>query len=97
MYIFFFEIETFLLCAPEGTIVECEITDFRCKVHVIPTVNKSSKCIDIIISIDMCQSVQTVSEVKLEIEANECKPRTELEDITLCPEPDFPAQCPSVF
>jgi hypothetical protein len=93
----FSEVERFFLCAPEGTTVECEITDFQCKVHTIPSLNKSTKCIDIVIVIDICQSVQTVSEVKLEIEGKECKSRSELEGVTVCPKADFPLQCPFIF
>ncbi|TCL43642.1 uncharacterized protein DUF3992 [Thermolongibacillus altinsuensis] len=93
----FSEIERFFLCAPEGTTVDCEITDFQCKVHAIPSLNKSAKCIDIVISLDICQSVQTVGEVKLEIEGKECKPRSELEGITVCPKPKIPPQCPFIF
>jgi hypothetical protein len=93
----FSEVERFFLCAPEGTTVDCEITDFQCKAHVIPPLNKQTKCIDIVILIDLCQSVQTVSEVKLEIEGKECKPRSELEGLTVCPKPDVPPQCPFIF
>jgi hypothetical protein len=93
----FSEVERFFLCAPEGTTVDCEITDFQCKVHAIPLFNKSAECIDIVIFIDICQSVQTVSEVKLEIEGEVCNPRSELEGLTVCPESAFPPQCPFVF
>ncbi|WP_227939408.1 hypothetical protein [Alkalihalobacillus deserti] len=86
--------QTFFLCAPEGTEVQCHITYFQCDADVICDDNFQQ----LDISILLCLDVQMEAPVKLEIEAAICKPRQELpvEDV-LCPVDVFPPQCPEIF
>ncbi|GMB08205.1 S-Ena type endospore appendage [Thermolongibacillus altinsuensis] len=82
--------ETFLLCAPPGTRVECEITDFECNAFVTHLPKDDCKQIDI--SINLCQSIMTVANVKLEVEAAECNPRPD-QPFSLCPPPMSINEC----
>lgn len=91
----FMEYETFHLCAPEGTELNCEITDFECKVKILPQL-KDSNCVKIQIFIQICQSIQVIGNVKVEIMGIFCNPREEIEDITTCPPPEIPEDCPMV-
>lgn len=86
--------QVFFLCAPEGTEVDCHVTEFQCDADIVCT--DDFQQLDI--SIVLCLDVQMEADVKLEIEAEYCKPRKELpiSDI-LCPEDRFPPQCPLVF
>ncbi|WP_088103454.1 hypothetical protein [Halalkalibacter urbisdiaboli] len=86
--------QTFFLCAPEGTEVDCHITYFQCDADVICDENFQQLDISILI----CLDVQMEANVKLEVEAAICRPRQELpaEDV-LCPVGVFPPQCPEIF
>nr|WP_304212958.1 S-Ena type endospore appendage [Fredinandcohnia onubensis] len=92
----FLEYETFHLCAPEGTTLKCKITDFECKVKILPQFNKHSNCVKIQIFIQICQSIQVIGEVKVEVFAALCNPREEIKDTTICPPPEIPGDCPLV-
>ncbi|HZH61487.1 MAG TPA: hypothetical protein VEY70_18350 [Metabacillus sp.] len=89
--------EEFLLCAPEGTFLKCEITEFECNACFMciqdDAGNQSFQQLDV--SINICQNVQIESIVMLEIEANICQPRSEI--VVNCPPKNFPPQCPVVF
>ncbi len=84
--------EKFFLCAPEGTFLQCEITDFECDANIICN-DTEFRQIDV--SINMCQNVQMEATVKLEITADFCQPRPEIPFV--CPPLNFPPQCPEVF
>ncbi|WP_078555125.1 hypothetical protein [Bacillus alkalicellulosilyticus] len=86
--------QTFFLCAPDGTKVDCHITYFQCDADVICT--EDLQQLDI--SILLCVDVQMETKVKLEVEAAICQPRQELpiEDV-VCPPVKFPPQCPELF
>ncbi|WLR51621.1 DUF3992 domain-containing protein [Bacillus tianshenii] len=92
----FHSLETFILCAPKGTSVECEITKFTCKALLIPIHSDKAGCKEIIISITLCQSIQTIAQVKVELEGMVCKPREEIL-ASFCPSKQFPEDCPIVF
>ncbi|MCQ6282335.1 hypothetical protein [Bacillus sp. EB600] len=90
--------EKFFLCAPPGTFLQCEITDFECDANLIchpcPTPGTLTfQQLDV--SINMCQSIQMEALVKLEITAEFCAPRPELPFV--CPALTFPPQCPTIF
>ncbi|MBU8906892.1 hypothetical protein [Desertibacillus haloalkaliphilus] len=86
--------QTFFMCAPEGTELQCHVTYFQCDADVICTDDFQQLDISII----LCLEPQMETEVKLEIDAAICKPREELpiEDI-VCPPEKFPPQCPEIF
>ncbi|GGJ76894.1 hypothetical protein GGR02_002988 [Anoxybacillus voinovskiensis] len=85
--------QTFILCAPEGTTLDCHISFFECDASLICTNNFSQ----LDVSITLCLEVQMEAEVKIEVEARFCKPREEILEATLCPTDKFPPQCPEVF
>jgi hypothetical protein len=86
--------QTFFLCAPEGTVVECHVSFFECDADLICT----DQFQQLDISITLCVEVQMEANVKLEIEAKICRPREELPiSGILCPERKFPPQCPEIF
>jgi alpha-tubulin suppressor-like RCC1 family protein len=85
--------ETFLLCAPTGTHLQCEITDFECEVRMTCDANQNFQQLDLFIS--MCQSVQMEADIKLEVEGILCVPRMEIS--TFCSPRRIPSQCPEVF
>ncbi|SDY17249.1 hypothetical protein SAMN05421736_101565 [Evansella caseinilytica] len=88
--------ERFLLCAPEGTVINCHVFDFDGSGAVCCA---NGEFIDLTLELLICQSIQVEAEVKIEVEGRLCKPR---EDIILpiervCPEITFPPQCPEIF
>ncbi len=89
--------EKFYLCAPEGTFLQCEITEFECDANIIcgKDADKNPEFRQIDVSINMCQNVQMEATVKLEITADFCHPRPEIPFD--CPPLSFPPQCPDVF
>lgn len=92
----FSEVETFLLCAPPGTEIKCDISDFECNVYQLPLPGKEKDCIKIQLSIQICQSIQVIGEVKVEIIGKICNPRVETDIISNCPSHDQPEQCPLI-
>lgn len=64
----FKKIEELILCAPLGTFLKCEITDFECTAYF------TEYCKEIVIEISFCQQVQVVENVTIEVEANLCLP-----------------------
>ncbi|WP_226682728.1 BMQ_0737 family morphogenetic spore coat protein [Sutcliffiella horikoshii] len=89
----FANIQTFLLCAPEGTELDCHVTFFDCDSNLIVTSDLSQLDINLL----LCLDVQMEADVKLEIEARICRPRDEIIEGVLCPPKEFPPQCPEVF
>ncbi len=84
--------EKFFLCAPEGTFLQCEITDFDCDATIICS---DTEFIQLDVSINLCQNVQMEAIVKLQVAADFCQPRRE---ITFnCPPLYVPPQCPDIF
>jgi hypothetical protein len=85
--------QTFILCAPEGTMVDCHLSFFECDASLICTDNFSQ----LDVSISLCLEVQMEADVKIEVEARLCQPREEILEATLCQTDKFPPQCPEVF
>jgi hypothetical protein len=67
--------EQLLLCAPEGTRIECKISDFNC----IAIIQENDSCAWIEIFINVCQSVQSEVDVTIALEGEFCLPRSDLE------------------
>lgn len=86
--------QTFFLCAPIGTTVQCKVTYLQCDAETI--CSDDTERLDI--SIFMCLDVQIENDVKLQVEAATCKPREELAiSDAMCPALSFPPQCPEIF
>lgn len=92
----FSALKTFIICAPEGTEVTCEVTFFQCESELICSKNHCFKQLDI--SIVLCIDVLSTANVKLDVEAKTCKIRDDIpvEEVE-CPEDEIPLQCPTVF
>ncbi|WP_100373478.1 hypothetical protein [Bacillus sp. FJAT-45037] len=88
-------VETFYLCAPDGTFVYPAIHDGECEAEFF-CVNGTP---NLTINADFCLDVQVADYVKLEIEAAYCKPRDEfpISEMMVCRPDKEPKQCPHVF
>ncbi|WP_082232387.1 hypothetical protein [Halobacillus massiliensis] len=84
--------ETIFLCAPTGTRLVVRISDVDCNVAVNCT-EETLTSVDIVLN--LCQSIQSVADVTLELVADFCEPRDIL--IEQCPNPTIPPQCPVLF
>ncbi len=71
----FSEVETVVLCAPEGTEINCEVTDVNCRAHVLPSFRNEKNCIEIAIILSICQSIKSVDEAIIELTGTICTPR----------------------
>ncbi|WP_077624799.1 hypothetical protein [Sediminibacillus massiliensis] len=89
--------EEFLLCAPSGTTLKCEIIDFDC--------NSCFNCVldeegnpsfqEAVIDLTICKSIQLESLVTIEVDASVCRQRQQIE--TECPSKDIPSSCFPIF
>ncbi|MEN2768092.1 hypothetical protein [Ornithinibacillus xuwenensis] len=84
--------ESVYLCAPEGTRLIVRVSDVDCNVSV-NCVAGALESVDLFLNV--CQSVQSVADVTLELVADFCQPRDIL--VEQCPTPSIPPQCPAVF
>ncbi|SDC11052.1 hypothetical protein SAMN05421734_104163 [Pelagirhabdus alkalitolerans] len=85
--------ESVYLCAPEGTRLVVRISEVTCSATVNCD-NTELESVDL--TLNVCQSVQAVADVTLELEASFCEPR-DLLAIDECQTPIVPQQCPTVF
>ncbi|HLR71999.1 MAG TPA: hypothetical protein VK085_11310 [Pseudogracilibacillus sp.] len=84
--------ESIFLCAPEGTDLVVRLSDIECNV----VLNCDGTTLGSVgISLNLCQSVQTVTNVTVELPADFCEPREAFTEH--CSTPVIPAQCPVVF
>lgn len=87
--------QTFILCAPDGTELDCHVNFFECDATLV--------CTDVFsqldVSISFCLDIQMEADVKLEVEAKICKPREELTEASGACDNNmkFPPQCPEIF
>ncbi|RFA35840.1 hypothetical protein CAI16_07255 [Virgibacillus dokdonensis] len=79
----FWEIETFYLCAPIGTDVYCNVSKFHCKAEFVPHLEKCKCCINLSISISVCLSIYSSTNVTVELLGNECTPRSDVQNFGL--------------
>ncbi len=86
-------IKMVFLCAPVGTSLVVRVSNFSC----LTTINRNTEgeITGFGLVIFVCQSVQTVAPVTIEISANLCRPRDQISE--QCPDPRIPPQCPNVF
>jgi len=90
--------EQVTLCAPKGTDVEILFTDLDCFVCSTGTLTPGTNTITfsaLVVTISVCQSIQSTFPVTVEFLATFCEPRAELP--FACPGVVRPAQCPAVF
>lgn len=90
----FSTVQTFLLCAPEGTDLDVHISYFDCDATLIC---EPVDLQQLDINLTICLEVQMEADVKLEIEARFCQAREEILEAVFCPTEKFPPQCPEVF
>lgn len=90
----FATIQTFYLCAPEGTSIDAFISAGQFDAEIM----SDATFAQLDISYSFCLDVNVYADVRLEIEAAYCKPRYEfpISDI-ICRETKFPPTCPVVF
>lgn len=86
-------VETAFLCAPEGTTISVRISDFSC----LAAINRddTGAITDFDIEIFVCQSIQSIAPIALNVPANLSTPREEL--VEQCGAPISPPQCNTVF
>ncbi|WP_158598239.1 BMQ_0737 family morphogenetic spore coat protein [Falsibacillus albus] len=85
--------EEIILCAPEGTELQCEVTKFNCFSNVICDANQMLRELNVFIEI--CQSIKMTADVVIDVNASFCAPR---EQITrTCRSFSIPPQCPDIF
>ncbi|MGD6804707.1 hypothetical protein ACQCVK_12050 [Rossellomorea vietnamensis] len=87
--------ERVILCAPEGTEIDVQYTDIDCFVTSFDCTPTDGPVTDVEVAFAVCQSIQVLFPVTLELIADFCQPRDILP--TVCPTPFMPAQCPVLF
>ncbi|SEQ60892.1 hypothetical protein [Piscibacillus halophilus] len=87
--------EQVILCAPEGTDINVEFTEEECTIVSLDC-DEDALTLDIALQVRLCQSIQSVFDVTLELVADFCQPREQLE-LPPCPVPEIPPQCPVIF
>jgi hypothetical protein len=71
-------VESSLLCAPEGTDIICQLKDFQC----FASVNCQQGLYESLeISLDICQEIQVITDVVIEISSDFCHPRKPIRTI----------------
>ncbi|CQR48056.1 hypothetical protein BN1058_02398 [Paraliobacillus sp. PM-2] len=81
--------EDILLCAPEGTTVDCRITDFECSA-TINCQNSIYKSVQV--NLDICQSIQAVANATIKVDERFCQPRDQISQ-NRCGTPSIPSNC----
>lgn len=74
----FSEVETAFLCAPHDTKINCQLIDVNCRAHIIPSIHSNTNCIEIVILLSLCQSIQSVHDVIIELKGTSSHPRNDL-------------------
>ncbi|MFE8695025.1 hypothetical protein ACFYKT_01485 [Cytobacillus sp. FJAT-53684] len=85
--------ESVFLCAPDGTRLIVRISNVECSNRVNCTAGVLTS---VDLSLNICQSVQAVADVTLELTADFCQPR-DLLAADQCGSPTIPPQCPVLF
>lgn len=87
--------ESVIMCAPEGTDVDCMILDSSlCRVSNLE--RDTGLTATGTVSLLICQGIQSNAMVKLEVLARFCQPRKEIK-IPVCKTPIVPKQCDAIF
>jgi len=87
--------EQVVLCAPEGTDIVVTYTDLDCFICTFEC-DEVTDTFDALVTVRLCQSIQSTFPVTLEIVADFCQPRDIL-PTPACPQPTMPPQCPVLF
>ncbi|MCD5325537.1 MULTISPECIES: hypothetical protein [Pontibacillus] len=90
------EPEDVLLCAPEGTNVDCMLLPSSTVRPYNFTCGGTADTLTFSVNYNLCQAIQSNDEVKLEVIARLCEPRPLINPIETC-EPVTPQQCPVIF
>jgi hypothetical protein len=93
--LFFSRCEQVILCAPEGTAIEVTYSDLDCFICTFEC-DELTDTFDALVTVRLCQSIQSTFPVTLEIVADFCQPRDIL-PTPACPTPIMPPQCPVLF
>lgn len=93
--------QSFVLCYPDGTDLFCKVTKVICRIPSGAVLVNNPVSESIRLEVIFCVDIQVEAEVKLEVLAKFCAPREndiEAPIVTeVCPEPEFPPQCPAIF
>lgn len=84
--------ESIFLCAPEGTDLVVRLSSVECGVAINCT---GTALTSVDVSLNLCQSIQSIANVTVELAADFCVPRDILTE--QCPAPIIPPQCPVLF
>ncbi|MBM7553901.1 hypothetical protein [Thalassobacillus pellis] len=89
--------EEYLLCAPAGTTLNCQVTDIECTACFVcrPDSEGNPAFQQIDVELFLCEHVQTEVVVLLEVQAQLCQPRPEIK--SSCFPPTLPSNCFSDF
>lgn len=71
-------IKELTLCAPLGTFLECDITDFEC------TAFFTDNCNELVVEVNLCQLIKMGANINIEVEANLCLPRSKIARLSNC-------------
>lgn len=71
----FWEVETFYMCAPNGTDISCNVSKMKCKAEYISHEQNCKCCMGISIRIAVCLNIYAFSDVTIELLGKECEPR----------------------
>lgn len=93
----FATIQTFFLCAPEGTELIGHITFADCHASIISDPHNCFQQLDVCLT--LCLDIQMEAYVKIEVEGKFCDPRPDIDIVTngSCPVKHAPPQCPEIF
>jgi hypothetical protein len=96
----FATVETFYLCAPRGTHLDCDVSFFECDASLLCKNKCQTEFQQLDLSISLCLDVRMVANncchCHHKCKCN-CHRRREVETITVCPERKFPPHCPQIF
>ncbi|OIJ12091.1 hypothetical protein BKP37_14520 [Anaerobacillus alkalilacustris] len=86
--------QIFTLCLPEGTFPICEITSFKCTTDLVCSKKKFDH-IDVCIKLYI--DIQSITNIKLQIDGVSCTARSDIEiDLDDCPSDLPPSPCPKL-
>lgn len=89
--------EEVILCAPEGTTVNCSATQNAFNICRVGAFTVNGDTVTATVLVRICQSIVVIFEVILEVAAKFCQPRPKIICEDECPVDLFPPQCPAVF
>lgn len=85
--------ETAFLCAPAGTLLAVRVSNFN-SLSVVER-DETAAITGFGLNISICQSIQTIAPVTVELDAHHCRPRPPV--MESCGKPEVPQDCNRVF